>query len=74
MPYNSTLRHAVSVGQTITSTEDNYKAHVNLQENACNLLVLVSENHKVATPPEKSKNIMKVSHKKGIKRSHKHSL
>lgn len=58
MPYNSTLRHAVSVGQTITSTEDNYKAHVNLQENDCTLLVLVlvSENQIVATFPKKQKH------------------
>lgn len=57
MPNNSTLRHAVSVGQTITSTEDDYKAHVNLQENDCTLLelVLVSENQIVATFPKKAK-------------------
>lgn len=62
MPNNYTLRHAVSVGQTITSTEDNYKAHVNLQENDCTLLVLVlvSDNQIVATFP-KSKKIMKAS-------------
>lgn len=68
----------LSVTQTITSTENNYKAHVNFTGGTVlRLQACFRANHKQHT--EKSKQEMKASSltpwkTKGLKRSYKHSL